>query len=155
MHRHILAAAFALAATTPSAAYAQFTTVVSPPQPEAPPVSVQAQAKVDSAERATLTDLRTWVDSAASASAAATPAPSTGAATAKMETTTEIAAAPATPPRKAETTEFRDGARAPDTASPLPMILLAGLSLLATGLALLLLRPRARPATARSRVPRA
>lgn len=143
MHRHILAAAIALAAIVPSSASAQFTAVVSPPQPEAPTVSVEAKAKVDSAERVTLTDLRTWVDSAASASAAATPAP----VSAPVETTTDAVAAPTTPARQAETTEFREGARAPATATPLPMILIAGLSLLATGLTLLL-RSRPRPATA-------
>ena len=130
-------------------ASAQFTGVVVPPPAKAAPVAkAQAQAQTlaerrDSAARVSMTNMKDWVDSAA-ATLGVTVAPVDSV---RVELNAPAAAhaaahtpAPGTPARPSETTEFREGARAPDTATPIPMIALAGLVSLIAGL--VLLRPR-------------
>lgn len=139
--------ALVVAVLAPVQAGAQFTAVVTPPPAEADaPASVETRARVDSADRAQLTDLRTWVDSAASVVASASPAPTI------VDSAAPAAPVPAAVPQ--QTTEFRDGARAPDTATSLPLLLALGSLLFASGLALLLRRAPAAPARGR-RPPRA
>ena len=133
----------------PVAARAQFTTVVAPPpRPAATAESTVAGANAaarDTAALTRLTDMKKWVDSATVALASggpttvATPADST------------VAAAPATPREgavrdsAAGTLAMHEGARAPDTATPLPTVALVGAMLLGGGLLLLRRRPRAAP----------
>ena len=125
-------------------ASAQFTSVVVPPPAKAAPVA-QTQTQTiaerrDSAARVTMTNMKDWVDSAAATlGVAAVPADS---ARAVVEAPAAQAhhEAPKAPASAAETTEFREGARAPDTATPVPMLALLGL--LSLGAGLVLLRPR-------------
>lgn len=137
-------------------ARAQFTTYVQPPRKEtkvpAAVTAAQEKAKSDSVQRAAITDMKTWVDSAAVALAAG-GADSAGATVARRDTAfdrVDSASAPArdTPSRTRDTagvptTRFRDGARAPNTASPLPAIALSGAGLLVLGLGLARRRQRA------------
>ena len=87
--------------------------------------------------RSTLADMKSWVDSAAGALAVRVD---TGAALAQDSAArrTQVQSGgevERTPPAASDTTRtFRDGAAAPDTATPLPGIALAGLALLGTGL---------------------
>ena len=119
--------ALALLAGAPKIASAQFTTFIPPRNTVADSVKavVVAQQKVeaDSVAHAQLTNMKTWVDSAAGL----TPIPVTAADSLAQGVTTSPAA-PA---------EFPNGMRAPSTASSLPLMLLAGLALLVAGLALM------------------
>ena len=102
-----------------------------------------AKARSDSANRMRLTDMKAWVDSAAGNSKPlATPADTAVATTNPVE--------PLAPPQPIvpqpvprATTTFSNGAIAPNTASPLPTMLIAGLACFAAGLLLLRLRKRA------------
>lgn len=112
-------------------ASAQFTTYVAPPAPRADSVAVVA---ADSARlaadtnRVAITNMKAWVDSAA------------GQVAGRHLTSTEPApGAPGSP--AAGATAFREGGRAPDTATPLPTLALFGSSLIGAGL---LLRRRRR-----------
>ena len=121
-------------------ASAQFTGVVVPPPAKAPavaPAVAQTLAeRRDSAVKVTMTNMKDWVDSAAA---------TLGVVAAPVATDTAqppVAAAPAPvaqepAPRVPETTEFREGAPAPNTATPIPMLALTGLVSLAAGLWLL------------------
>jgi hypothetical protein len=123
------AAAALVGWTAPAAA--QFTTVIVPPKKEQPaPVAANPESPAaDAAIAARITDMKAWVDSAAVALAAKPAAVA-------VDTTTQTEAEP---PAKAaaqvaqETTEFRDGAPAPDTATPLPLLIVLGVSALAGG----------------------
>jgi hypothetical protein len=130
-------------------ARAQFTTFVQPPpkvaKPAAAVVAAQQKAKADSVQRAAITDMKAWVDSAAVALAAG-GADSAGTVAARRDTafdrvdSTRVAPA-GTQSRTRDTasvptTRFRDGARAPNTASPLPAIALSGAGLFVLGLGL-------------------
>jgi hypothetical protein len=125
----------ALVAGLPGIAGAQFTTFI--PQQDKVADSIKAAvasqqvAERDSTVHAQLTNMRTWVDSAAGV----TPIPSTAA--------DSLASGVAV----ADTTTFVNGARAPLTASDLPLLLLAGVGVLLLGV--LLLRPD--PARQRNR----
>lgn len=137
-----VAAVFSLALAA-GEARAQITTVVGPAKRAQ--VSQQdsvrrEQAAQDSVARVTLTDMKQWVDSAASALALR---PDTGTVPAETPPT-------AAPPRKQElqrpdsaTTarrldvappEFREGARAPDTATSIPTLAVIGATLVGLGL---------------------
>ena len=124
-----LLAAALLAA--PAAAHAQFTTAVQPPARRAEPATVAAAESVVVARRDSVVqqqrlDLRAWVDSAAGALAAGQP-PAPAVPAADSMAAQPPAAAPVTGTRPAEgTVEFREGAPAPDTATPLPLLLLIG-----------------------------
>ena len=125
-------------------ASAQFTGVVMPPPAKAAPVAAQAQAQPqtiaerrDSATRVTMTNMKDWVDSAA-ATLGVAPAPAAPVAT---DTAATAAVPPAhvehAPAKSAETTEFKEGARAPNTATPIPTLALLGAVSMLAGLWLL------------------
>jgi 5'-nucleotidase / UDP-sugar diphosphatase len=135
------------AALTPIASKAQFTAYVSPTRPntdsaKAAIVAVQ-RARSDSNARASITNMKAWVDSAAGvaqtspADTTATPPPATPPAT-PAPTTAPVPAAPTH-----NTTSFSNGARAPATASYLPLIAFLGLASLSVGIVLLAGRKRA------------
>lgn len=143
MRLSMLMSAAAVLALCSVEASAQFTGVVVPPKPkvdvvvETTPKTVLQQR--DSVARVNLTNMKDWVDSAASA---------LGVPTAPVVTDTARIPAPvpppATPARVEEptvpprgTTEFREGAAAPNTATPIPLLALLGLVSLAGGLWLL------------------
>ena len=140
-------------------AKAQNTAVIIPPKrPDtAAADSVRrAQVEQDSIARVTLTDMKQWVDSAAQALAVK---PDTGAAPTTRSDTAAAVVAPATPQRPDTTaqnrpsqaaTEFRDGARAPDTATSLPSFAVVGGAMVLAGVALRRRRRRV-PAVSRSR----
>lgn len=123
----------AFAAAPMASAGAQFTTVVAPPPAQKQAIAVaeaKAAAPRDTAHRATLQAMSAWVDSVAG-----TPAPAvvTDSAAGDVVVSSDSAAVPSPRNEGAGTTRFADGARAPDTASPLPMLLVAGLGALLVG----------------------
>jgi LPXTG-motif cell wall-anchored protein len=127
----------------PQMASAQFTTYIKRPEPKvdtAATIIAAAQtdthARPDSVKPARLTDMKAWVDSAAGAMAAA------NAGTVVTDTARGVVERPAKPavPKPSGATEFKPGAPAPDTATPLPALGAVGTTLL--GLGLLLLRRR-------------
>jgi LPXTG-motif cell wall-anchored protein len=119
-----------------SPAAAQFTTVVAAPKrPAAAATLVTDPTPRDTGRRATLQQMSAWVDSVAG------NAPAVTAATQVVDSASGDVVVPSEP--AAATERFTDGARAPDTASPLPSLLLAGLIALVTGAALLATRRRA------------
>ncbi|MDQ6887291.1 MAG: hypothetical protein M3068_08355 [Gemmatimonadota bacterium] len=139
---HIVAiSACLLAAAAPAAA--QFTTVIQPPA-SAVKQQQQAVARIDSARKRTdsatvasrLTNMKSWVDSAAGVTESRKPVPPPdSAATVRPGARADSAAPPLTAvstravPAPAEThTTFRDGAPAPATGTELPL-----LALLASG----------------------
>lgn|SRR5688572_2917971 len=111
-----------------SVASAQITTYVAPPRPLAPLPMVAAadSAQRDSVARAAMTNMKTWVDSAAGVAVPAHVGDTI----------------PATDPGRPVTTTFADGSVAPATASTLPSLLLAGLVSLVIGAVLLAHRQR-------------
>jgi hypothetical protein len=131
---------------------AQITTVIEAPKRADAKQQVAAQRQQvaqDSIARVTLTGMKQWVDSAAEALAIR---PDTGtvptsdtavAATRPMSPRSDsgIAAKPKPAPAPAE---FRDGARAPNTATVVPTVALAGAVMILLGA---LLRRRATEAT--------
>jgi hypothetical protein len=126
----ILFAASALLA--PASTHAQITTFVAPPR-KATVDSVKAivaanTARSDSVARMSLSNMKEWVDSAAGVG---TPTP---AATDTMAASQEVAAATTPAPTRGATTSFSNGAIAPNTASPLPLLLVLGIASLAGGL---------------------
>ena len=119
-------------------ASAQFTGVVIPPPAKAPPVAVaQTLAeRRDSAVKVTMTNMKDWVDSAAATlGVVAAPVATDSAHPHVPVVTAPVAQEPAA--RAPETTEFREGAPAPNTATPIPMLALTGLVSLGAGLWLL------------------
>lgn len=140
--RNILAlGAMLTLAAVPAAA--QFTTVVAPPRRETPAATQAAQAAADTSRRTALRDMSAWVDSVAGAPAPVVEATVVDSAAGAVE--------PAPEPQAASTEKFSEGARAPDTATALPFVLLLGLTSLGAGIALLVTRRR--PAPARRRAP--
>ena len=126
--------------TIPAAAQAQFTTVVAPPRAkqvaESAESAADARARADSLMRVRLGDMREWVDSAAVAISGVSDT-----ARVVVVDSGEVALEPERPaPRP--TTEFREGAPAPATATGLPTLALIGIGALGLG-AILLGRPRA------------
>ena len=142
------AAAIALVGLGAARADAQITTVIAPPKRVEANVAAAARREEvaqDSIARITLTGMKEWVDSAARALAlrpdtgtspsesstskatSASPRPDTSA---RLDTSASNAARPVKDP------EFRDGARAPDTATQLPAIALGGAALILIGLGL-------------------
>jgi hypothetical protein len=126
---------------------AQITTVIAPPkQSEAKQQEAarrQAAAQ-DSVARVTLTDMKEWVDSAAASLAIR---PDTGPVPAADSTRSPAQAANPQPNVRSDSAAsaerregapgvFRDGARAPDTATDVPTIALIGALLVLVGLAL-------------------
>ena len=153
--RAALAAMMIVGAAT---ANAQITTVVaSPPRKTeaAQQAAAQQRERVaqDSVARVAMTGMKEWVDSASAALAIRPDTVPTPADTALA--TPRAATAPS---QKSDTSataraserqpEFRDGARAPDTATPVPAIGLAGIVLILAGVAMKL-RERTAPVRAR------
>lgn len=141
----------ALALTlTASPAAAQFTAVVAPPKARPAATSDAAEqatpgARSDSAGRTALSDMRAWVDSAAGVTAPDSDAARDAVrdSTRDSSRTTAGAAGEVTNTPQAPTASAQsDGTRAPNTATMLPAIALAGLAMLAAG-AYLLRRSRA------------
>lgn len=141
---------FALSAAAllvPALLPAQFTTYAAPQKkaavdtarPKAP--ATVAKARADSASRMSLTDMKTWVDSAAGKT---TPTGEVAADSALVivDTATAVPAAK-TPPPARSTTSFSNGAVAPNTATSLPTLLVIGCLMVAAGV--LVFRLRARP----------
>ena len=130
----------------PATASAQFTTFVAPPRKPVDSVKqaivAERQAQSDSVARMGLTDMKAWVDSAAGVGSTQPSAADTTAPAISVPTST-IASGQST-------TTFSNGAVAPDTASPLPAFLLAGVAMIGVG-ALFLTRRRAWAANARRR----
>jgi hypothetical protein len=130
----------------PGVASAQFTTFVAPPHKavvdSTPHTVVAAKAKSDSVARMPLTDMKTWVDSAAGTSTQVAMASDTG--TAAAASNVSVPAPTPTANGRNTTTSFSNGAIAPNTASPLPIYLATGLITLSAGLLLLRRRARAR-----------
>lgn len=123
---------------------AQFTTVVAPPPAQKQAVAIAAAKKAevprDTGRRATLQAMSAWVDSVAGAAPVAVVIDSTaGDVVAAKDSVTP-------PVEQGGTTRFADGARAPNTASPLPFILVAGLGALLVGGWLIRIGRPARPA---------
>jgi hypothetical protein len=115
------------------AASAQFTGLVTPPPRPAPPVEIIAQTgdvSRDTTAAARMTDMKAWVDSAAVAVAAQAPQD-----TATPPAVIETPAVESPAPQEA-VGAFREGAPAPNTATPLPALLLLGAGLFAGGAAL-------------------
>ena len=141
MRLSILMGAAAVLAVCSVEASAQFTGVVVAPKAkvvvaaDSTPKSVAERR--DSVSKVNLTNMKDWVDSAA-ASIGVPAAPVVD---------TAVAAAPVAPAPMARvpdpavpargTTEFREGAAAPNTATPVPLLALLGVSSLAAGLWLL------------------
>ncbi len=129
---------------------AQITTVMDPPKRV--DVKQQAAAKreevvQDSIARVTMTGMKEWVDSAATALAVrpdttATPTSASGSSAAQARPGAQRTdTATATPNKQAPPTEFRDGARAPNTGTPVPTVALVGAVMVLLGVALRM-RPR-------------
>src|SRR5919109_113220 len=114
-------------------ASAQFTGLVTPPPRPAPPAELVARAgdvMADTTASRRMTDMKAWVDSAAVAVAAQTPQDTATPPPVVVETP------PAVAPAQEPVTEFREGAPAPDTATPLPALAILGAGLVAVGAAL-------------------
>ena len=124
----------AFAAAPMATAGAQFTTVVAPPPAQKQAVAIAAAAKTetpaDTAHRATMQAMSAWVDSVAG-----TPAPAvvSDSAAGNVATAADSTATPAVRNERSGTTRFADGAQAPNTASPLPFLLVVGLGALLLG----------------------
>lgn len=128
-------------------ARAQITTVIGPPkraQTTAADSVRREQVAQDSIARITLTNMKEWVDSAAQALALR---PDTGTVPAETPTTapTTVRAGQeplrpdsATRARRMESAppEFREGTRAPDTATGVPTMALVGAALVVLGVVL-------------------
>ena len=129
----------ALLMVAPAALEAQITTLV-PPAREPTPVTAardaaEAEARADSIRTVQLSDMREWVDSASVAMAAA---PDTAAV--EVDSGEVAMERPELPRDREPTTEFREGAPAPATATRLPLLALIGIGALGIG-AVLVRRP--------------
>jgi hypothetical protein len=139
----------------PALASAQITTVISAPKRQEAAAQAAAQreaAAQDSVARVTLTGMKEWVDSAANALSLR---PDTSVTVADTALAATAAAAqqrtdstPKRPSTSAAPDTFRDGARAPNTATPWPTLAAIGMGLIVAGWSL---RRRLIPATSRAR----
>lgn len=129
---------------------AQITTVMDPPKrvdPKQQAAAKRQEVVQDSIARVTMTGMKEWVDSAAAALAVrpdttATPASASGSSAAQRQQAPQRTdSATAAPNRQAAPTEFRDGARAPNTGTPVPTVALVGAVMMLLGVALRV-RPR-------------
>jgi MYXO-CTERM domain-containing protein len=139
-------------------AEAQITTVMDPPKRvDAKQQLAAKQEKVaqDSIARVTMTGMKEWVDSAANALAVrpdtnAVAANDSGATATQQQAPQRTDSVAKTPSRATAPTEFRDRARAPDTATPVPTVAFVGAVMLLLGVAM----RRRRPGEARARAER-
>ena len=136
MYRAVLAGV--LLAVCTGKGSAQITTYVAPPRPVEPSRQAVAadSARRDSTERAAMTNMKAWVDSAAGVTIPAHVGDSTS-----LPPAPPPFAAPETPVRPVTTT-FEDGAVAPATASNLPALSLFGVVGVLVGALLLARRHR-------------
>jgi hypothetical protein len=128
--------ALSLIVGLPAAAAAQFTTFI-PPQNKVTDsakiaVAGQKAAQADTSLNTRLTNLKTWVDSAAGVVAAPTAARDSLAAT-----NPAFPAKDSVTMKASDTATLRNGARAPATASNLPLLALIGAITLGLGALLL------------------
>jgi hypothetical protein len=142
--------AIALLAVSPALAEAQFTTFIPPKNKVADSVKAVVaavqKAEADTALRLRLTNMKTWVDSAAGV--VPTPTSRADSLTAGLPTPGMSAPGLSAPGTiAADTLAMRNGSRAPATASMLPLIALVGGTTLLLGALLL---GRKRPARARA-----
>ena len=150
------AAVAALVGFGAARADAQITTVVAAPkraEAKAQEIARREEVAQDSIARVTLTGMKQWVDSAANALALRPDTGTTPAAESPVAPT-----APA-PPQKADTAshhaaatpsaEFRDGARAPNTATQMPAVALFGGLMVLAGFVLRRRRPALQRAPAK------
>ncbi|HEY4305303.1 MAG TPA: hypothetical protein VGM82_12580 [Gemmatimonadaceae bacterium] len=138
----------ALIAGMPGIARAQFTTFIPPVNKTADSIKavavVQQKVQQDSVATAQMTNMKTWVDSAAGI--VPTPTTSLDSANSVMPRTAAV-----TTTTLDSTTTFVNGTRAPATASSLPLLLLIGLGFFGAGAAVLFGAPRREPARVRAR----
>jgi len=156
MHSLGRAALAAMIIVGAGTAKAQITTfVASPPRKNEPAQQAAAQqrekAAQDSVARVTMTGMKEWVDSASAALAIRPDTVPTTSDTAVGSPRAATAPAPRSDSSASARTseresELRDGARAPNTATAIPAIGLAGAVLILTGMAL-----KRRERTARAR----
>lgn len=136
-HRRLMLLALVLG-VIPRVGRAQFTTFI-PPRGQAAADSakavVQQKAKTDSSVNAQLTNMKTWVDSAAGVASPPTTAADSLTAQSNQQ------------PVPADTAMRASGTRAPATASDLPLLALSGAGLLVIGTILI---GGARPARQRA-----
>jgi hypothetical protein len=141
----VRAAVIALVALGAARADAQITTVITPPkQTEAKSQALARRAQVaqDSVARVTLTEMKQWVDSAAASLAlrpdsGTVPPDSSAAARAAQQPFPPGTDSAAARRRVVEgPPEFREGARAPNTATNVPTLALLGVAMIAVGFAL-------------------
>ena len=157
MHNLGRAALAAIMIVGAGTAKAQITTfVASPPRKIEPAQQAAAQQREkvaqDSVARVAMTGMKEWVDSASAALAIRPDTVPTN-----SDTAVGTPRAATTPAPKSDSSarartserqpEFRNGARAPNTATPIPVIGLAGVVLILTGMAM-----KRRERTARVRV---
>jgi hypothetical protein len=120
--------ALAVIAAAPAAASAQFTTFIAPPNPVKDSIKAvvvaEQRAVSDSISHAQITDMKTWVDSAAGI--------------------VKVPAVDTAPTAGAVITSTSNGMIAPATASPLPFLIALGGASMLLGLALLR-RPKPAP----------
>lgn len=118
-----------LIATAPAAAAAQFTTFITPPNPAKDSIKAavvaEQKAITDSVNRAQIANMKTWVDSAA------------GVVVPPVDTTFPATFTDSMPVMTA------NGMVAPNTASPVPFLLLTGLLGMLIGIAMV--RPQEKP----------
>ena len=114
MFRAVLVALVVSAST----AGAQITTYIAPPRPKTTPQMVAAadSARADSAAAVAMTNMKTWVDSAAGVSV-----PAAVGDTARVDSVPAVV------------TTFENGSVAPNTASALPTIAVVGVVAFAAG----------------------
>jgi hypothetical protein len=130
--------AFAMFAAFPRIAAAQFTTFIQPQSKVEDSVktvvAAQQKAEADSVARARITNMKTWVDSAAGVLPSARSRLDSLHARARADTTkrTDSVKVAIVPPTR-DTVPFPNGARAPETASSLPLIAFAGAFALIVG----------------------
>ena len=131
--------AFAAFAAVPRIAAAQFTTFIQPQSKVEDSlktvVAAQQKAEADSVARARIANMKTWVDSAARVLPSARSRVDSLRARARADTTTraESVTVVAVIPPARDTAQFQNGARAPETASSLPLIAFAGAFALIVG----------------------
>ena len=129
----------AILALAPMTASAQFTTYIEPRKAAEQPAAVvaaadsAATARADTSRPARLTDLKAWVDSAAGVVAQQPRGVVTDTARGAVDRPAQ--AGPTAAARS--TASFQEGAPAPNTATPLPTLLIVGGSMLGAGLLLL------------------
>ena len=131
----------ALLGALPTISWAQITTFI-PPQTKAAEAAktvalARERARTDSVMRIRLSDMKAWVDSAAGSVAVPNTAtdPAATPTTARTVTVIDTARVSATVPDSV--VRVHHGARAPDTASDLPMLALIGAIALAIGTVML------------------